>query len=46
MYERYIRTYIEFADVIVAGGGFNKKIVDIWPSTSTRPAAERPRTRR
>ncbi len=29
MYERYIRTYIEFADVIVAGGGFNKKIVDI-----------------
>ena len=29
MYERYIRTYIEFADVIVAGGGFNKRIVDI-----------------
>jgi uridine kinase len=29
MYERYIRNYIEYADVIVAGGGFNKRIVDI-----------------
>jgi hypothetical protein len=29
MYERYIRNYIEFADVIVAGRGLNKKIVDI-----------------
>jgi uridine kinase len=29
MYERYIRTYIQYADVIVSGGGFNKKIVDI-----------------
>ncbi len=29
MYERYIRGYIDYADVIVAGGGKNKKIVDI-----------------
>lgn len=29
MYERYIRGYIDYADVIVAGGGKNKRIVDI-----------------
>ena len=29
MYDRYIRNYIDFADVIVAGGGKNKRIVDI-----------------
>jgi len=51
MYERYIRTYIEFADVIVSGGGFNKKIVDILafyinsgqlPSTEAPPAGSFP----
>lgn len=29
MYERWIRGYIEFADLIVAGGGKNAKIADI-----------------
>ncbi len=29
MYERYIKTYIEYADLIVAGGGKNAKISDI-----------------
>lgn len=29
MYDRYIRGYIDYADVIVAGGGKNKRIVDI-----------------
>ncbi len=29
MYDRYIRTYVDYADVIVAGGGKNKRIVDI-----------------
>ena len=29
MYERYIKTYIEYADLIVAGGGKNEKISDI-----------------
>lgn len=29
MYERWIRGYIEFADLIVAGGGRNARIVDI-----------------
>ncbi|MDL2206814.1 uridine kinase [Eubacteriales bacterium OttesenSCG-928-N13] len=29
MFERYIRNYSEHADVIVAGGGKNKKIVDV-----------------
>ena len=29
MYDRYIRNYINFADVIVAGGGRNARIVDI-----------------
>ena len=29
MYEKYIRNYIEFADLIVAGGGKNQRIVDI-----------------
>ncbi|MBR3929925.1 MAG: uridine kinase [Clostridia bacterium] len=29
MYERYIKNYIEYADLIVAGGGKNAKISDI-----------------
>lgn len=29
MYDRYIRGYVDHADVIVAGGGKNKKIVDV-----------------
>ena len=29
MYERHIRGYIDHADVIIAGGGKNKRIVDI-----------------
>ena len=29
MYERWIRGYIEFADLIVAGGGKNARIADI-----------------
>jgi len=29
MYEQYIRGYVEYADVIVAHGGKNQKIVDI-----------------
>ena len=29
MYERYIRNYIEYADLIVANGGKNQMIVDI-----------------
>ncbi|MBR4457809.1 MAG: uridine kinase [Clostridia bacterium] len=29
MYDKYIRNYIQYADVIVAGGGRNARIVDI-----------------
>ncbi len=29
MYDRYIRNYVAYADVIVAGGGRNARIVDI-----------------
>lgn len=29
MYEKYIRNYVEYADIIVAQGGKNAKIVDI-----------------
>ena len=29
MYERYIRTYVQYADLIVARGGKNARIVDI-----------------
>lgn len=29
MYDQFIRNYIDHADVIVAGGGKNKKIVDV-----------------
>ena len=29
MYDKYIRNYINYADVIVAGGGRNARIVDI-----------------
>ena len=29
MYDKYIRNYVSFADVIVAGGGQNARIVDI-----------------
>ena len=29
MYDKYIRNYVSFADVIVAGGGRNARIVDI-----------------
>jgi len=29
MYERYIKNYIDYADLIVAGGGKNAKISDI-----------------
>lgn len=29
MYEKYVRNYAVYADVIVAGGGRNKKIVDV-----------------
>lgn len=29
MYDRYIRNYVTYADVIVAGGGQNARIVDI-----------------
>lgn len=29
MYDKYIRNYVNFADVIVAGGGRNARIVDI-----------------
>ena len=29
MYDKYIRNYIQYADVIVAGGGCNARIVDI-----------------
>ena len=29
MYDKYIRNYVNFADVIVAGGGKNARIVDI-----------------
>ncbi|MEG1813506.1 MAG: uridine kinase [Clostridia bacterium] len=29
MYDRYIRNYVDYADVIVAGGGKNKRIVDV-----------------
>jgi len=29
MYNKYIRNYIELADVIVANGGRNARIVDI-----------------
>ena len=29
MYDKYIRNYVQYADVIVAGGGRNARIVDI-----------------
>lgn len=29
MYEKYIRNYVDYADLIVAGGGKNARIVDI-----------------
>ncbi len=29
MYDKYIRNYVDYADVIVAGGGRNARIVDI-----------------
>lgn len=29
MFDRYIRSYIDYADLIVAGGGKNQRIVDI-----------------
>ena len=29
MFERYIRNYVEYADLIVARGGKNARIVDI-----------------
>ena len=29
MYDKYIRNYVNYADVIVAGGGRNARIVDI-----------------
>ena len=29
MFERWIRNYIDYADLIVAGGGKNQRIVDI-----------------
>lgn len=29
MFERWVRNYIEFADLIVAGGGYNQRIVEI-----------------
>ncbi|MBR6029260.1 MAG: uridine kinase [Clostridia bacterium] len=29
MYDKYIRNYVSYADVIVAGGGHNARIVDI-----------------
>lgn len=29
MYDQYIRGYVQYADLIVAGGGKNARIVDI-----------------